>query len=327
MSGSQDLTTTGLITTVRLLASVPNNQQLTSDDASILDLLNFEMNNALVPQLMAVREEYFVEDYDFNNYCLPTGIWQDRYELPANAIGMKLRDFVQLTTNGAQLPPIERFIPRISPEDVASNSFGSSSTSSGTLSFYMKVNNVILYPCPTQVIALRMKYFKNPNYLVSTSEAGQILSIDPIANTVVLSNLPSTWSTGNTVDIIQNYQGFEFDAENVTITSISNPTLGLTTVANLEVGSWVALSGNSPIPQLPTCAHAVLAQAVVVKLLESLKDVAGVQLAQQKYNELFKAMEFLITPRVEGEVVRITSGGRGLKDYLRGNRGWGGYRN
>ena len=146
-----------------------------------------------------------------------------------------------------------------------------------------------------------------------------------MSNTVVLTNVPSDWSVGDTVDVIQPIQGYDFDGQNIAITSLSNPTIGLASVENLEVGDWVALQGNSPIPQLPTCAQAVLTQAVVIKLLESLKDVEGVQIAQQKYNELFKAMEFMITDRVDGEPLKITSSGRGLSDYMRGSRGWGGY--
>jgi hypothetical protein len=322
---SLDPTTAGLINTIRILASVPNNQQLSSDDATLINLLNFEMTNSLVPQMMAVKEEYFVTNYDFNNYVKSNGVWQDSYELPPNAIGMKLRDLVQLSTQGATLPPLESFVPRISPEDVAGSRFTGSYSGNAMMSFYMKGNNVILYPCPTSVITLRMKYFKVPNYLVSTSECGQIVSINPISKTVVLTNIPSDWSVGETVDVIQSYQGYDFDAQNVAITSISSPTLGLADVTGLQVGDWVALNGNSPIPQLPNCAQAVLAQAVVIKLLESLKDAEGVQIAQQKYNELFKAMEFMIVERCDGEVMKVTSGGRGLSDYMKSGRGWGGY--
>ncbi len=324
---SQDLTTTGLINTIRILASVPNNQQLTSDDATLLDLLNFELSNSLVPQLMAVREEYFVTNYDFNNYQDPvTSIWVDAYQMPPNAIGMKLRDFVQLIPGGnSQTPPLERFIPRISPEDVAGNRFNTTYSASMGISFYVKNESVVIYPCPVQTMALRMKYFAAPNYLVSTAACGQITSINTSTNSIVLTNLPGDWVVGDTVDIIQPVQGFGFDGQNVAITAISNPTLTLDSVVGLKVGDWVALNGNSPIPQIPTCAHAVLAQAVVIKLLESLKDVEGVEIAQKKYAELFKAMEFMITPRVDGEPLKITSGGRGLADYQRGSRGWGGY--
>ena len=303
---SQDFTTTGLIDTIRILASVPNNQQLSSDDATLLNLLNFELSNSIVPQLMAVREEYFVDNYDFETYFNNvTGYWQDSYEFPENAIGMKLRDFVQLVPGpGIQTPPLERFVPRISPEDVAGNRFNSSATISSGISFYVRNDSVVLYPCPTQIIPLRMKYFRGPNFLVSTSEAGQVVSINTAANSVVLTNLPSDWSIGQTVDVIQPYQGFNFDAQDVAITAISNPTLSLASVSGIKVGDWVALQGNSPIPQIPAAAQAVLAQAVVIKLLESLKDADGVKIAQAKYNELFKALEFMITPRIDGEAIK-----------------------
>jgi len=325
---SQDLTTTGLMNTIRILASVPNNQQLSSDDATLLNLLNFEMSNSLVPQMLAVKQEYFVKNYDFNNTLdATTGIWNDTYELPPEAIGMELRDFVQLTTPAAaNTPPTERFIPRISPEDVAGQALNTTSTGNGGISFYMKGNDLVLYPCPVTTLAFRMKFFRMPNYLVSTADCGQILSINTITNSVVLSNIPSTWSVGTSVDVIQSYQGFDLDAENIVITSLSSPTVGFASVKGLQVGDWVALNGDSPIPQLPIACQAVLAQAVVVKLLESLKDEAGVRIAQQKYNELFKAMEFMIVDRVQGEPLKITSGGRGLADYMRASKGWGGYR-
>lgn len=323
---SQDLTTQGLIDTIRLLAAIPDNAQLNADDARLIDLLNFELSNSLVPQFMATKAEFFVKDYDFQTYVKDDGVWQDTFELPANSVGMVLRDLVQLTSNNSQTPPQESFIPQITPEDVAGLRFSASYSGNGGLSCYMKGNNVVLFPCPTQVLTLRMKYFRQPAYLVSVADAGQVLSIDTNANTVVLSNLPSDWSTSDTVDSIQSYQGFDYNANDVQITSISNPTLGLSDVTGIQVGDWVALSGDSPIPQLPICAQAVLVQAVVIKLLESLKDVEGVKIAQAKYNELYKAMEFMIQPRIQGEPLKITGGGRSLSDYMRGRRGWSGYR-
>jgi hypothetical protein len=137
--------------------------------------------------------------------------------------------------------------------------------------------------------------------------------------------VPSDWSTTDTVDCIQPVQGFDFTGENIQIISISAPTVVLASVVGLNVGDWVALQGNSPIPQLPVCAHSVLAQAATVKLLESLKDTEGMNLAQEKYTELYKAMEFMITPRIDGEPVKITDSGRGLASFNRIGKGWGGY--
>lgn len=316
-----DYTTSGLIATIRLRASVPNNQQLMSDDNSLIMFLNDEMHNMMVPDLMLVKEEYFVDFDDFQTTIKSDGTWQDTYEIPYQAIGMKLRDLTTLgsANNGTTTQPFS--VPRITPEAVANS--GNRSNNYG-ISFYARGSSVVFWPTPVSQFTFRMSYFRRPNDLVSVSQAGQILSINPSLNTVVLTNLPSSWSTAQTVDCIQYYPGFDATAQNIQITSVSNPTLGLSDVSNMAVGDWISISGTSPVPQLPVECQSVLAQAAVVKLLESQKDKDGVQIAQQKYEEIKGKMFEMITPRVDGEMTKITSNGRGLIDY-RSNNYWNGY--
>lgn len=282
-------TTTDLIASIKRRASVPTNQNLFSND-DFLSLANEEMNINLIPQLLSIKEEYFVADYDVT---VTSGT--SSYSIPTRAIGLKLRD-VQLISNGNVSS-----LPRLYEDDRAS-------TSEQRTGFYLKGNNVVISPTPANSSdTLRLSHFRRPNELVTTAECAQISSIDINNNQVTVSTLPSTISTSTVIDFIRGSNGFECLGIDYTVSGVSGTTVTFTSLpTSLAVGDWIALAQETPIPQIPVELHSVLAQMVAVKCLEAMGD-SKVEIAEQKLQLMKSAAFNLLSPRVDGENKKITN--------------------
>jgi hypothetical protein len=278
-----------IIDNIRIRATVPNSEQLFTPER-LVALLTDEMRTLLVPQIMSVQEDYFLtyQDQSLTDELV--------YDMPEQAIGMKLKDVYIVDSDGQEIEKLGRREDRVGPW----------TNYTSTNCFHVQNNQIKLSNRP-QGTSLRMYYYRRPNQLVTEAEAGRIESIDVNNNTVVLSTVPTDWEVGTSVCVIKGKPGFDCKVEATDIVSLSTPTVGLTSVTGLAVGDWVALEGYSPIPQLPVEAHPVLAQAVVVKVMESLGDVNGMQAAQAKLNKLQEDMYTVLNPRVDGAPKKIVS--------------------
>lgn len=279
-------TTSDLVESVRRRASMPNSQDLFSAQ-DLIDFANDEMANNLIPMIMSAREEYFVADYDY-----ATVVGKAEYRIPTRAIGGKLRD-IQLIDSGNI-----KTLPRLSLDDMYS-------TTNGRLGFYLKSNMVMLSPVPTNQITLRMVHFRRPGILVPTSECGQVVDIDRVNNNVTVSLSPTTFATGIKVDIIKSQAGFECLEIDKEIIGISGTVIAFDSLPDdLELGDWIALAGESPIPQIPQELFQSLVQCVVVRVLDSQGDERVESAIAQREKMLETALN-LITPRVDGASKKI----------------------
>lgn len=88
-------------------------------------------------------------------------------------------------------------------------------------------------------------------------------------------------------------------------------------VSGLSVGDWLALEGQTPIPQIPVEFRPLLEQRVVVKLYELQGFLEKMKIAQKKLEELERSTFTLITPRVKSstKVIHPVNGG-----FLSGRR-------
>jgi hypothetical protein len=282
-----DYTTTNLIKVIKRRGSLPTNQRLFDAD-DFVALANDELQMSIVPLIMSVREEYFVVSEDFD--IVPG---QAGYDIPSDAVGMKLRDVSIVGSDGNA-----QTLPRLEPENT-NNMYG----------FDICNNQVVLSPVPLSSKILRLSYMRRPNLLVTTANAGKIISIDQNTKEVTLTFFPSTWQTGDLVNAINPMQPFETVAHDLEIQNAALPVLLLDSVEGLVEGQWIALNGESPIPQIPVEAHSVLAQATVVKCLEALGDEKGIAVAEAKLKQNKADLLILINPRVDSSLKRITSNG------------------
>jgi hypothetical protein len=301
-------TTTQLIASIKRRASMPTSQQLFTDQAFI-DLATDEMESNIVPMIMSVREEYFVKEID---YTITAS--QIAYAIPPRAIGMKLRDVVLVTNPNTPQYSISS-LPRLNLEDI-SNDVGSPYIT--PVGFYLKNNDVILYPTPANTgTYLRLYYLERPLTLCTTSNAGQITSINTGTNEVTLSFVPNDWVVGDTINAVSSVPGFQTTVVSAEITALSDPTVTLDSVDDLSVGDWISLEGFSPIPQIPVEAQIVLAQATAVKCLEALGDREGMAAAERKLEQNKHDMLTMLNPRVDGAIQKVTNAGTGIFMYGR----------
>lgn len=303
-----DYTTDTLLTSIKTRVMFPTKQN-TFTDALILQLANEELQTVILPMIMSLQWEFFVDyiDYDLTS--------AREYNIPPNAIGSKLRDVVVINSSGQ-----ENTIPLIS-QDMR----GEASTFPfGVEGFYIRGGKVILSPNITQGITLRLYYFRRPNRMVSTGEAGQIVSFSSVTNTTILSNVPVDWTTDDTICVVSSTPDFPLTVSGSSVTDVSSPTLTLpaATISSLVEGDWLCLEGETAIPQIPVEAHPVLAQAVAVKIIEAFGDQQQVGVSQEKFNQIMDNYRKMVAPRVEGEPHRVVTR-RGIADYV-GRQRWRG---
>lgn len=291
-----------LIENIKRRCSVPTSQ-LTYTDEDFTLLANDTLQGEVVPLIMSTREEYFVDHMDItmpSNRIIP---------IPDSVIGSKLRTVAYLQPG---TPEILINIPRIDLDVVAGVGFSNWNTLAG---FYVEGNNLVFYPntsIPVNTV-IRIYYYKRTLVLASPEQYGRIVSIDPGTNTVVLSYVPSDWEAGTNLNCVSQSSPFEVTADDISIVSISSPSLILSSVQGLVIGDYISELGFSAIPQVPIEAHAYLAQLTAAKCLEGLGDRDGMLAAEKKAEKLQQNLLTMISQRVDGSIKKVMNPSGGLR--------------
>ena len=296
-----DYTTNGIISDIQLLGLLPNSQVLITPE-QFLSFMNFQMRAELVPLMDSVAQEFFVhyEDIAYD----PS---QKRYDIPERAVGEKLRDLVFVDANDNEIN-----IPRLRPEDLKVGYRYGIGYNIGLYGFFIRDNQIELYLGNPSGInsypTLRMKFFRRPSNLVQTTDAGLIVAINSGTKEVTVSSAPPSWSTSDTFDFVKGKPHFVSKGDDKAITSLASNTLTFSDELpeDLQIGDWVALAGESPIPQIPYDAFPLLTQLTVVKALESNRDTAGMKNALATIPTMKQSLLQIIAPRVDGSVEKLT---------------------
>ena len=291
-----------LIENIKRRCSVPTSQ-LTFTEEDFALLANDELQGEVAPLIMSTREEYFVDFYDV------TAPADGVIPFPDITIGNKVRSvcFVQ---QGA--PLILANLPRIDLDVVTGVGFSNYNTLAG---FYIQGNDIVLYP-NTSVppnTTIRIYYYRRTLVLAAPSQYGQVISVDPNTNTVVLTFVPASWEIGTKLNAVGSRPPFNVVNEEMTITNLSAPSVILDSVEGIEVGDYISDQGFSAVPQIPIEAHAYLAQLTAAKCLESLGDTQGMASALAKADKLKTALLVMISQRVDGSVKKIVNPTGGLR--------------
>lgn len=175
-------TTTELIAAIKRRGSLPTNQQLFTPD-DFINIANDEMETVIVPLLMSVREEYFLHYVDLT--ATPQSSGPIEIEIPADAVGMKIRDILWVDPSTGALSDI----PRLTLEQLSGMSYDFINVSGFTL----QGNKILLYPGTNQSTGMvRLYYIRRPLQLCSTSNAGQVITINTMTNELTLSFVPNS---------------------------------------------------------------------------------------------------------------------------------------
>lgn len=281
-----------LLSTVYRLESIATSSQ-TFNDEDVIEFLNIELQSVLTPIIQSVNEEFGVMYFDTPVSALTSSI-----RIPSQATGARLRNVQLINPNG-----LIQNLPRLNPDKLGEYGF------SNQLGFYIQNNELVFYPSkPTLDGTLRLCYFRRPNSLVASAGTGRVLAVDPIGNTITLDTSPAgvDWIVGADIDVIIGESPFDFRLQNQEIISLGGPSIELTDVSAIQVGDYVALSGQSPVAQfIPAEATYLLAQLAAARCLQALGDTEGYKVSLTKIEQMKNHLINLISDRIEGQPKRI----------------------
>jgi hypothetical protein len=282
---------------------MPSVQALFSD-SDLVSILDFELGSKIIPLIDMQAEEYFIaiDDIAYNQNV-------QVYPLPVRATADKLRSVSFVDSNNNEIR-----IPRLRPEDIMSNVNSTGLAINPALwGFYLQNDQCVLFLGSFQgssqnYKSLRLRFVRMPNTLVQEAACGQITAI--VGNIVTVSNLPTTFTTTATYDIIANVpQMFVSRGDDLTITTIVGSNITFTALPpSVQLGDWVCLAMQSPIPQIPfKPGFQFLLQLSAAKCLEIHGDAQGFNVAMSQAADMKDLFISVITPRVDGNVIRLTT--------------------
>lgn len=328
------LTSSTLISTIKREAMIPTNQS-TFENSDFLAMANQEMRISVVPSILIYHEEYLVRDSD--DITLVEN--QNAYPIPYRAVGGKFREVFYKDTQG-QLRSMTRISPDHRPYYQTSN------FQNRFVYFYIEGNDIVLMPDvganPNGSIVF--SYYMRPNELVDESRVATItnISVNSVQATTsyTVDNIPSNLDTfmqngqsftGFTssvqYDILQTNPGhrtWNFDIVPITVDTVNKIiTFNTSDVSSsIVAGDYIAIAGESIIPQIPADMHDVLAQRVASRCLEALGDQAGLQSANTRLKEMEMKTGTLVDNRSEGQAQKINNMTGLLRTAKIRKRGW-----
>lgn len=145
-----------------------------------------------------------------------------------------------------------------------------------------------------------------------------------------LSELPDNFLNENLFDFVQNISPNKIIQYDIKVNSMDQ-TLNIISfdkndISEVEIGSYITLSEETIVPNIPTELHPILAQRVAVACLEAMGDEQNKQSAERKLATMEKDAGTFLDNRVEGASQKIKSRHSPLVNTLntlgRRNRRW-----
>lgn len=278
------MTTEDFIKHVKRMASIPTSQ-ITYASQDFMDLLNGEMQTYILPWIDALKEEFFLWDDD---QAFSEGA---KYRIHTRAVGCTLRD-VKVISGG-----IEVGLDRVDLDAKEKRYSG----------YYVRGQHIHVIEPITNPDTVRLIYMIRPNRNVLSTRATTIAS--KTASTITLTTTPSNFGTPITFDIVRGKEPFDFPEKGIDRAgTLSGGVITVTDgngTTDFSVGDYVCLAQETPVVQLPEPAAWLLVQQVVLRCLEGLGDVEGVQLAALARGKMEKDVAKLLTNRVKGDPQKI----------------------
>jgi hypothetical protein len=297
---SRVLTTSKLVDSVRKRAMIPKDTSVFTDD-NIVEILNEEIDTNILAKLMSVNEEHMVT---FIDVALEDD--KNNYTIPYRSVGNKLRDLAALDSAGDFYE-----LSRISLEEVSD--YRSPYVVSNDDVFYIEGDEVKLVDFSIRDYkTLRFYIYLRPSVLVPEDEVAVVTAIDTATGTVSLDKFPKNFSTNNVYDLVSKRTPnkiLKFDikrtASDANVKTITFSPSDMP--EGLAIGDYVCVAEQSPVPNIPTEWHPVLAQSAAVYILESLGDSEGLQNAYARLQKMEEAVMQITDDRVEGAPNKINA--------------------
>ena len=291
-----DFTSTGLIAQLKRRALVPTSQNLFTN-SDLIAMLNEELQNRIVPYVLAVREDYFLTYKEYVQDGSMTEI-----DIPYDAIGNKINqiNLYTATTDDSFFASI----PRLTVSQI-NDYFGG---------YYIEGNKIKIFPQAISSGNLRVYYYRRPSEIVETSRTPIISTVNANTNIISNVNIPANITTGTAIDIVKNSQPWD-TVKQATAGTVSSATILLSDTSDIEVGYYVCNRDESPFAQIPQDTIPLLIQAVYLRMMEYMGDTNGLNAALLTYAQMESDNRNLISPRVDAQPKKISSKNR-LQRYL-----------
>lgn len=306
-----DYTVDALINKVKTRGTIPTSQSLYLP-ADFVDIMSDVMHQIVVPAIVSVREEYFVT---FEDQVIVAN--QAGYRIPSRAVGGMLRDVVLVNSAGKEID-----IPRLDPESQKSSAAWLTQVPYG---FKLKNDEIILIPTPAAANgdSVRFYFERRPNNLILSAAAARIQSFTALTRVVVIDATPSNFTEDDTYDIIRPEPIFSSVDDDIAITDLTGTNMTFTDALpdDLAADQWIALSGFSPIPQIPYEGGLWLVHESLCQVLEGMTDQPGLKNARGRADQMKENFLKIITPRVHGSPQKVVQRG-GIFDYTRAGGRW-----
>lgn len=293
---SRVLTGNKLVESVRNRAMIPNDTSVYTDQ-NILDIANEEIDVQLLDKLLTLHEEHLTVHIDVPRN--DNGV----YDIPYRSVGNKIRDVVMI--NGGN----QYELSQISIGELPDYSYDNSTYSSGMDKFYVESNQIKFINPTRSYDTVRIYFYIRPSVLTKTEKSAVITSItsDATDTTFTFSSIPNDFASTAIFDIVgsrspNRIKGWDLQVSEVN-TSLKYVKFNNSDVedilGDIRVGDYVCQAEESPVPNLPTEMHPLLAQLTAVHILEALGDSEGLANAERRLNKMNKSVMELVDDRVE----------------------------
>lgn len=311
---SNEFLADSLIDEVRLEGLLPQSDE-TSTASRIRSILNREQRLYLMTLLLKAREEY---QTDFALVTKVSGT--SRYRIPSRAVGAAIRRVLDVQS------PADVPLYPISQDRLQSQG----NLGSTTGEYYLDGNYLVLTSTPTSSGTLQIVYPRRFNRIVEADDAAEISAINTVTKAVTLTvpttgsaDVPEDFSSSETYDFIRGTPHFDILGTNEPATLAANVlTFTNALPAELAVGDFVALTGQTPISNAPLELQDVLIYKAAYAYLSSGGDANKAGMVEKRWQAAEANALSLISPRVkdaEGFLINFNAPG-----WTRGRfRRWG----
>lgn len=246
-------TTADFIADVKLKGLFPDTWNIT--DSELLRVGDGEVRTKVAPLVLSTEQEFWV---DFEDTSLTTST---TYVLiTSRAYLGKVRMVTLINPEGNESDPIVKVpLERFNGYNV--RGWGQS------VHYTVRGDKILLSSMESipPGWTLRVYYYARPSKMVELSAA---MAITGVAGAVLSGTVPSGITTSTPVDVLQALPNFSVLARSKTPSSIAGGVTLTSSVADVVVGDYVALAGQTPVVPVPDACYELLVSATTYQLLK-----------------------------------------------------------
>ena len=295
---SRVLTGDKLVESVRNRAMIPSDTSLYTDE-NILAIANEEIDVQLLDKLLSLHEEHLTIHIDIPSN--ENGV----YDIPHRAVGNKLRDIIMISGGN------HYEMTQISIGELSDYIYDGQTFSQGLDKFYIESNQIKIVNNKKGYDTIRIYYYIRPSFLVLESDAAKITEkvIDGAEVVFKFNKIPNDFTNESQYDIVGYRTPNKIKCLDLVPVPQSVNVIAKQMRFNKEdiekyldqiiVGDYVCQAEESPVPNIPTEMHPVLAQLTAVHILEAMGDTEALGNAQRRLDSMVKSVMSLVDDRVE----------------------------